>query len=143
MRSNIDKYNDYLRLLAADNTAVANDNAAMVPVVPPALATIEDVRTAESEKQVEEPVLNAIDNDTLEDGEDKEVDNDSAYDMDGGVLEADDADYDFDDQDGKEHDTDLIDANVMDNDLPKEDHRGVRSGRPRKRPARFTKECEF
>jgi hypothetical protein len=119
---------------------VADDIA---DVVPPALATIEDVRTAESEEEVEEPVLNAIDNDTLEDGEDKEVDNDSAYDMDGGVLEADDADYDFDDQDGKEHDTDLIDANVMDNDLPKEDHRGVRSGRPRKRPARFTKECEF
>jgi len=60
----IDKYNDYVRLLATDNTAVADDNAA---VAPPALATIEDVRTAESEKEVEVPVTNAIDNDTLED----------------------------------------------------------------------------
>ncbi len=90
-------------------------------------------------------MLNAIDNDTLEDGEEKEVDNDSAYDMDGGVLEADDTDYNFDDQDGKEHDTNLIDANVMDNDLPKEDRllAGVRSGRPRKIPAHFTKESKF
>ncbi len=36
-----------------------------------------------------------------------EVDEDSAYDMDGGVLEADDADYDFGDQDANEHDTNL------------------------------------
>ena len=71
----IDKYNDYVRLLATDNTAVADDNAA---VAPPALATIEDARTAESEKEVEEPVSNAIDNDTLEDREEKEVDEDSA-----------------------------------------------------------------
>jgi len=140
MGSNIDKYNDYLWLLAADNAAVANDNAAMVPVVPPALATIEDVRTAESEEEVEEPV-----NDSLEDREEKEVDEDSAYDMDGGVLVADDADYDFDDQDANEHDTNLIDANVMDNDTLKEDRplAGVRSGRLRKIPARFSKECEF
>jgi hypothetical protein len=43
------------------------------------------------------------------------VDN-NADNMDGGVLETDDANYD--DQDGKEytHDTGLIDANVMDND---------------------------
>jgi hypothetical protein len=34
-------------------------------VVPPALATIEDVRTAESEEEVEEPVLNAIDKNPL------------------------------------------------------------------------------
>jgi hypothetical protein len=112
----------------------------MVPVVPPALATIEDVRTAESEEEVEEPV-----NDSLEDREDKEVDEDSAYNMDGGVLVDDDADYDFDDQDANEHDTNLIDANVMDNDTLKEDRplAGVRSGRLRKIPARFSKECEF
>ena len=60
--SNIDKYNDYVRLLATDNTAVADDNAA---VAPPALATIEDVRTAESEKEVEEPVSNALYDDTF------------------------------------------------------------------------------
>ena len=38
------------------------------------LATIEDVRTAEIEEEVEEPVSNGIDNDTLEDREEKEVD---------------------------------------------------------------------
>ena len=58
----------------------------------PALATIEDVRTAESEEEVEEPVSNAIDDDTLEDREDMEGDEDSA---------AEDADYDFGDQDGR------------------------------------------
>ena len=137
MGSNIDKYKDYFRLLAADNAAVADDIA---DVVPPALATIEDVRTAESEEEVEEPV-----NDSLEDREEKEVDENSAYDMDGGVLVADDADYDFDDQDANEHDTNLIDANVMDNDTLKEVRplAGVRSGRLRKIPARFSKECEF
>ena len=69
VRSNIDKLNDYLRLLAADNAALAADNAA---VVQPVLAAIEDVRTAESEEEVEEPVSNSIDNDTLEDGSEKE-----------------------------------------------------------------------
>ncbi len=136
MGSNIDKYNDYLRLLAADNAALADDNAA---VVPPALATIEDVRTAESEEEVEEPVSNAIDDDTLEDREEMEVDEDSAYDMDGGVLEADDADYDFGDQDANEHDTNLIDANVMNNDEPEG---RIRSIRRKVLPARL-KECMF
>jgi len=58
----------------------------------PALATIEDVRTAESEEEVEEPVSNAIDNDTLEDREEMEVDEDSA---------AEDANYDFGNQDAR------------------------------------------
>jgi hypothetical protein len=72
MGSNIDKYNDYLRLLAADNAVVADDIA---DVVPPALAAIEDVRTAESEEEVEESVSNSKDNDndTLEEGEEKEA----------------------------------------------------------------------
>jgi hypothetical protein len=42
MTSSIGKYEDYLRLLAADNAAM----------VPPELAAIEDVRTAESEVEV-------------------------------------------------------------------------------------------
>jgi hypothetical protein len=36
------------------------------------------------------------DNDTLEEGEEKEVDDDNVYDMDGGVLEADGVNYDGD-----------------------------------------------
>jgi len=139
MGSNIDKYKDYLRLLAADDAAVvANDIA---DVVPPALAAIEDVRTAESEEEVEEPVSNSIDNDTLEDGEEKEVYDDSAYNMDGGVPEADDVDYDSDDKDWNEynHDTDLIDANVMNND---ESGGRIRSIRRKVLPARL-KECMF
>ena len=61
------------------------------------------------------------------------------------MLVADDAEYDFDDQDANEHDTNLINANVMDNDTLKEDRllAGVRSGRLRKIPACFSKECEF
>ncbi len=55
-----------------------------------------------------------------------EVDEDSAYDMDGGVLEADDADYDFTDQDANEHDTNLIDASVMNNDEPEGRIRSIR-----------------
>ena len=105
------------------------------------IATIEDVRTAESEEEVEEPVSNAIDNDTLEDREEMEVDEDSAYDMDGGVLEADDADYDFSDQDANEHDTNLIDANVMNNDNDEPEGR-IRSIRRKVLPARL-KECMF
>ena len=155
MGSNIDKFNDYLRLLAADNAALAADNAA---VVPPALAAIEDVRTAESEEEVEEPVSNSIDNDTIEDGSEKEADDDSAYDVDGGVLEADDVNYSAYDVDGgvleaddvnyeidKEdwneynHDTDLIDANVMNNDEPEG---RIRSIRRKVMPARL-KECMF
>ena len=138
MGSNIDKLNNYLRLLAADNAALAADNAA---VVPPVLAAIEDVRTAESEEEVEEPVSNSIDNDTLEDGSEKEVEDDSAYDMDGGVLEADDVNYDFDEEDWNEcnHDTDLIDANVMYNDEPEG---RIRSIRRKVVPARL-KECMF
>jgi len=138
MGSNIDKLNDYLRLLAADNAALAADNAA---VVPPVLAAIEDVRTAKSEEEVEEPVSNSIDNDTLEDGSEKEVEDDSAYDMDGGVLEADDVNYDFDEEDWNEcnHDTDLIDANVMNNDEPEG---RIRSIRRKVVPARL-KECMF
>ena len=117
---------------------MAADNAA---VVPPALAAIEDVRTAESEEEVEEPVSNSIDNDTLEDGSEKEVEDDSAYDMDGGVLEADDVNYDFDEEDWNEcnHDTDLIDANVMNNDEPEG---RIRSIRRKVVPARL-KECMF
>ena len=138
MGSNIDKFNDYLRLLAADNAALAADNAA---VVPPALAAIEDVRTAESEEEVEEPVSNSIDNDTIEDGSEKEVDDDSAYDVDGGVLEADDVNYEIDKEDWNEynHDTDLIDANVMNNDEPEG---RIRSIRRKVMPARL-KECMF
>ena len=82
---------------------------------------------------------NAIDNDTLEDREEMEVDEDSAYDMDGGVLEADDADYDFTDQDANEHDTNLIDAYVMNNDEPEG---RIRSIRRKVLPARL-KECMF
>jgi hypothetical protein len=135
----IDKYNDYVRLLATDNTAVADDNAA---VAPPALATIEDVRTAESEKEVEEQVSNAIDNDTLEDREEKEVDENSATTWMEGCLKPMTPIMIFDDLDANEHDTNLIDANVMDNDTSKEDRplTGVRSGRLRKIPARFSKE---
>ena len=140
MGSNIDKFNDYLRLLAADNAALAADNAA---VVPPVLAAIEDVRTAESEEEVEEPVSNSIDNDTLEDGSEKEVYDDSAYDLDGGVPEADDDDvnYDFDEEDWNEynHDTDLIDANVTNNDEPEGRTRSIRQ---KVVPARL-KECMF
>ena len=64
-------------------------------------------------------------------GEWELVDN-NADNMDGGVLETDDANYD--DQDGKEytHDTCLIDANVMDNDKSEDNEL----------PARF-KECYF
>ena len=82
---------------------------------------------------------NAIDDDTLEDREEMEVDEDSAYDMNGGVLEADDADYDFGDQDANEHDTNLIDANVMNNDEPEG---RIRSIRRKVLPARL-KECMF
>ena len=58
------------------------------------------------------------DNDTLEEGEEKEVDDDNTYDMDGGVLEADDVNYDSDNEDWNDynHDTDPIDANIMNND---------------------------
>ena len=49
--SGIGKYEDFLRLLAADNAAM----------VPPALATIEDVGTAEGEEEVEEPASTASD----------------------------------------------------------------------------------
>ena len=61
-----------------------------------------------------------------------ELVDDNADNMDGGVLETDDANYD--DQDGKEytHDTGLIDANVMDNDKSEDNEL----------PARF-KECYF
>jgi hypothetical protein len=52
MASSIGKYEDYLRLLADDNAAT----------VPPALAAIEDVCTAEIEEEVEELALNAIGN---------------------------------------------------------------------------------
>jgi hypothetical protein len=137
MASSIGKYEDYLRLLAADNAAI----------VPPALAAIEDVRTAESEEEVEDLALNAIGNVEVEgsaefdntstsvDSEDVgewELVDDNADNMDGGVLETDDANYD--DQDGKEytHDTGLIDANVMDNDKSEDNEL----------PARF-KECYF
>ena len=110
-------------------------------MVPPALAAIEDVRTAESEEEVEEPVSNSIDNDTIEDGSEKEVDDDSAYDVDGGVLEADDVNYEIDKEDWNEynHDTDLIDANVMNNDEPEG---RIRSIRRKVMPARL-KECMF
>ena len=106
------------------------------------LAAIEDVRTAESEEEVEEPVSHStIDNDTIEDGSEKEVDDDSAYDMDGGVLEVDDVNYDFDEEDRNEcnHDTDLIDANVMNNDEPEGRTRSIR----RKVVPSRLKECMF
>ena len=56
-------------MLAADNAAVADDIA---DVVPPASAAI---GTAESEEEVEESVSNSKDNDndTLEEGEEKEA----------------------------------------------------------------------
>ena len=64
--------------------------------------------------------------------------------MDGGVLELDDTNYD--NQDGKEytHDTDLIDANVMDNDYLDDDELVVVKSTRRKThmPARY-KECYF
>ena len=149
MASSIGKYKDYLRLLAADNAAV----------VPPALATIEDVRTAESEEEVEELALNAIDNVEVEggadfdntstsidseDGGEWELVDANVDNMDGGVLETDDVN--FDNQDGKEynHDTGLIDENVMDNDKSEDNELVVvRSTRWKANmPARF-KECYF
>jgi hypothetical protein len=99
MASSIGKYEDYLWLLAADNAAM----------VPPALAAIEDVCTAESEEEVEELALNAIGNVEVEgsadfnntstsvDSEDVggwELVDANVDNMDGGVLEPDDANYD-------------------------------------------------
>ena len=149
MASSIGKYEDYLRLLADDNAAT----------VPPALAAIEDVCTAESEEEVEDLALNAIGNvevegsadfdntstsaDSEDVGEWKSVDA-NVDNMDGGVLEPDDTNYD--NQDGKEytHDTDLIDANVMDNDNLDDDELVVVKSTRRKTnmPARY-KECYF
>ena len=84
---------------------------------------------------------NSIDNDTIEGGSEKEVDDDSAYDVDGGVLETDDVNYDFDEEDRNDcnHDTDLIDANVMNNDEPEGRTRSIRW---KVVPARL-KECMF
>ena len=148
MASSIGKYEDYFRLLATDNAAV----------VPPALATIEDVRTAESEEEVEELALNAIGNVKVEggadfdntstsidseDGGEWELVDANVDNMDGGVLETDDAN--FDNQDGKDynHDTGLIDANVMDNDKLEGDKQvAVRSIRQKNMPACY-KECYF
>ena len=85
---------------------MAADNAAMVP---PALAAIEDVPTAESEAEVEELALNAIGNVEVEgsvdidntstsvdfeDGGEWELVDANVDNMDGGVLETDDADFD-------------------------------------------------
>ncbi len=80
--SGIGKYKDFLRLLAADNAAM----------VPPALATIEDVGTAKGEEEVEEPASTASDDVEVEGGAnlvDANVDSE-----DGGEWEADDADND-------------------------------------------------
>ena len=81
------------------------------------------------------------DNDTLEEGEETEVDDDNAYDMDGGVLEADDVNYDSDNEDWNDynHDTDPIDANIMNND---ESEGRIKSIRQTIVPARL-KECMF
>ena len=104
-----------------------DDIAAVVPL---ALATIED-----SEDGVEELSSNAIDNVEVEGGADVGNTSTSVDSEDGEVREVDDAD---EDQDGKEHDTDLIDANVMDNDKSKDDCLlAGRSGRLRKRPAKY------
>ena len=79
------------------------------------------------------------DNDTLEEGEEKEVDDDNVYDMDGGVLEADGVNYDSDNEDWNDynHDTDTIDANVMNN---YESEGRIKSIRRKILPARL-KEC--
>ena len=104
-----------------------DDIAAVVPL---ALATIED-----SEDGVEELSSNAIDNVEVEGGADVGNTSTSVDSEDGEVREVDDAD---EDQDGKEHDTDLIDANVMDNDKSTDDCLlAGRSGRLRKRPAKY------
>ena len=83
------------------------------------------------------------DNDTLEEGEEKEVDDDNTYDMDGGVLEADDVNYDSDNEDWNDYnhdtDTDTIDANVMNN---YESEGRIKSIRRKILPARL-KECFF
>ena len=63
MTSSIGKYEDYLRLLAADNAAM----------VPPALAAIEDVHTADSQVEVEELALNAIGNVEVEGSADSTI----------------------------------------------------------------------
>ncbi len=132
--SGIGKYEDFLRLLAADNAAM----------VSPALATIEDVGTAEGEEEVEEPASTASDDVEVEWGansDDADVDSE-----DGGEWEADDADVD--DQDGGneyDYDTDLIDENVMDKDeLESEGDElvRIRSTRQKLMPARY-KECFF
>jgi hypothetical protein len=132
--SGIGKYEDFLWLLAADNAAM----------VPPALATIENVGTAEGEEEVEEPASTASDEVEVEGGanlDDVNVDSE-----DGGEWEADDADVD--DQDGGneyDYDTDLIDVNVMDKDeLESEGDElvRIRSTRQKLMPARY-KECFF
>jgi hypothetical protein len=78
----IGKYEDFLHLLAADNAAM----------VPPALATIEDIGIAEGEEEVEEPASTASDNVEVEGGanlDDADVDSE-----DGGEWEADDTNVD-------------------------------------------------
>ena len=77
----------------------------------------------------------------FKEGEEKEVDDDNAYDMNGGVLEADGVNYDSDNKDWNDynHDTDPIDANVMNNDEPEG---RIRSIRRKVLPARL-KECMF
>jgi hypothetical protein len=128
------KYEDFLWLLAADNAAM----------IPPALATIEDVGTAEGEEEVEELVSTASDDVEVEGGanlDDADVDSE-----DGGEWEADDADVD-DRVGGNEYDydTDLINVNVMDKDeseLEGDELVRIRSTRQKLMPVCY-KECFF
>jgi hypothetical protein len=91
---------------------LAANNAAMVP---PVLATIEDVGTAEGEEEVEKPASTASDDVEVDGG--ANLDNADVDSEDGGEFEADDADVDAQDGGSKfDYDTDLIDVNVMDKD---------------------------
>ncbi len=132
--SGIGKYEDFVRLLAANNAAM----------VPPALATIEDVGTAEGEEEVKEPASTASDYVEVEGGanlDDADVDSE-----DGGEWGADDANVD--EQDGGneyDYDTDLININVMDKDeseLEGDELVRIRSTGQKLMPARY-KECFF
>jgi hypothetical protein len=80
-------------------------------MVPPALATIEGVGTAEGEEEVEEPASTASDD--VEVGG-ANLDNADVDSEDGGEWEVDDTDVDNQDGGNKyDYDTNLINVNVM------------------------------